>query len=341
MAQVSGVSTYWNSPQYEGLLWTADAIEGRGNGLPFLGILGGLANGNYRIVDDFDYSMSAEFDFAVPSQPDIDETDALTAIAATSPVLSQAINSVGIVQESVNISYKKMSTMARIATQVVTGGVGYWAKEGTPVENAIKARKLYILRKIARDYNYTCMCGTYQRSTDTTTSGKTRGVVTAVSTSATAAGSVELSELLMQTLFSDCAENSNNQTFQNMPILFVPAIQKDNLSKIYGNQPESWNIGGVDIQLINTSFGRVGVVYEPMVQIDTASTDTIALLAMDAIRPVFCPVVNESGDNGLMLYEDLSKVGAGYQGMYNAQMGIDYANEKMHGKITGLTQTRI
>jgi len=341
MAQVSGVSTYWNSPQYEGLLWTADAIEGRGNGLPFLGILGGLANGNYRIVDDFDYSMSAEFDFAAASQPDIDETTALSATAAASPVLAQAINSCGIVQESVNISYKKMSTMARIATSVITGSVGYWAKEGTPIENAIAARKLYILRKIARDMNYTFMCGSYQRSTDAATSGKTRGVVTAITDSATAAGSIELSEVLMQTLFADCAANSNNQTFQNMPILFVPAIQKDNLSKIYGNQPESWNVGGVNIQLINTSFGTVGVVYEPMVQAVGAGTDTIALLAMDAIRPVFCPVVNESGDNGLMLYEDLSKVGAGYQGMYNAQMGIDYATEKMHGKITGLLQSRI
>ena len=341
MSQVSGVTNYWNSPQYEGLLWTADAVEGRGNGLPFLGILGGLANGDYRIVDDFDYSMSAEFDFAAPSQPDIDETDALTAIAATSPVLAQAINSCGIVQESVNISYKKLSTMARLATDVVTGGVGYWAKEGTPVENAIEARKHYVLQKIARDMNYTFMCGTYQRSTDATTSGKTRGVVTACSTNATAAGSIELSESLMQTLFADCATNSNNQSFLNMPVLFVPAVQLDNISKIYGNQPESWNIGGVNIQLINTSFGRVGVVHEPSVQISTASTDTIALLAMDAIRPVFCPITNESGQHGLMLYEDLSKVGAGYQGMFNAQMGIDYANEKMHGKITGLLQTRI
>ncbi len=341
MAQVSGVTTYWNSPRYEGMLWTADAVEGRGNGLPFIGILGGLVGANYRLVPDFDYSMTAVYDFATAAQPDIDETDALTAIAAASPVLTQVINSCGIVQESVDISYKKLSTMSRTATGVVTGGVGYWAPEGDPIENAIQERKMYVLQKIARDMNYTFMLGSYQRSTDATVSGKTRGVVTAISSSATAAGSVELSESLMQTLFSDCATNSNNQAYQNFPILFVPAIQKDNISKIYGNQPEDWTIGGVNITTINTSFGRVGVVYEPMVQASGASTDTIALIAMGAVKPVFCPVTNEDGMHGLLLYEDRAKVGAGYQGMFNAQIGIDYANEALHGKITGLAQSRI
>ncbi len=33
MAQVSGITTYHNSPRYEGLLWTADAEPGRGTGI--------------------------------------------------------------------------------------------------------------------------------------------------------------------------------------------------------------------------------------------------------------------------------------------------------------------
>jgi len=341
MSQVSGVSQYWNSPQYEGMLWTADQVPGRANNLPFLGILGGLTGANYRIVPDFDYAMSAVYDFAVPSQPDIDETDSLTAIAATSPVLSQVRNSCGIAQGTVNISYKKLSTMARVATDIVAGGVGYWAKEGTPIENAIQERKSYIFKKLARDLNYTFMNGTFQESTGVTVSGMTRGVVTAASTNATAAGSIELNEALLQELFADCAVNSGRQCFNSYPVMFVTAIQKYNISKIFGYQPANWNMGGVAIDTILTDFGTVGVVHEPMVQVDTASTDTIALLAMDAIRPVFNPVITENGTAGLMVYEDMAKLGGGYQGFFQTHVGIDYANEKMHGKITGLTQSRI
>jgi hypothetical protein len=341
MAQIAGITDYWNSPNYEGLLWTADAVPGRGTGTPFLTILGGLNGANMRIVPDFDYAMTAEYDFAAPAQPDIDETDSLTAPDAASPVLSQARNALNIYQEAVNVSYKKLSTASRMATDIVVGSVGYWANDLSREEQLIAERKAYIMQKIARDANYTFMNGTFQQSESNTESSKTRGVVTACSASATAAGSVELSEELMQTLFEDVAENSSGQAFQQMPILFVPAKQKYNISKIYGKQPDAWSIGGVNVETIMTDFGQVGVIYEPMVQASNASTDTIALIAMNVCRPVFNPVVTNEGVAGLFLYEDLAKTGAGYKGQFLAHMGIDYANEKMHGKITGLAQSRI
>lgn len=341
MSQITGITTYHNSPNYEGLLWTADAEPGRGTGTPFLTLMGGLNSASMRVVPDFDYAMSAEYDYAAPAQPDIDETDAITAPDASSPVLSQARNALNIYQEAVNVTYKKLSTMSRLATDIVISSVGYWATEGDPVADAIAERKAYILKKIARDANYTFMNGTFQQSESTTESSKTRGVITACSTNATAAGSVELSEELLQEMFKDVAENSSNQAFQQFPILFVPALQKQNISKIYGNQPDAWEIGGLNIQTIMTDFGQVGVVYEPMVQASGASTDTIALIAMGVCRPVFNPVVTENGSAGLILFEDLAKTGASYKGQFLAHMGIDYANEQMHGKITGLAQSRI
>lgn len=341
MARVTGATTYWNSPRYEGMLWTADSEPGRGTGTPFLTLLGGLNGANMRIVPDFDYSMSAEYDYAAPAQPDITETASLTAPSATSPILSQNRNAINRFQEAVNVSYKKLSTMGRLATGIVQSSVGYWAPEGDPVQNAIAERKAYILKKIARDANYTFMNGTFQQSTSSAVSSKTRGVITACSTNATAAGSVELSEALLQALFADVAENSSGQAFMQYPVLFVPSIQKQNISKIFGNQPDSWEIGGMNIQTIFTDFGPVGVVHESMVQASTATTDTIALIAMGACRPVFNPVYNENGDNGLVLYEDLAKTGAAYTGQFLAHMGIDYSNEALHGKITGLAQSRI
>lgn len=339
MAQVTGITNYWNSPQYEGMLWTADLEPGRGTGTPFVSLLGGLNGERARVVPDFDFAMSAEYDYPAASQPDIAESDAETAPSAVSPVLSQARNTVQIVHESVNITYKKLSTMTRIATDIVEGGVGYWAKEQDALNDAIAERKAYVLRKIARDMNYSFLNGTYQQSTDTDTSAKMRGVVEGVSTSAIDAAGAELTESMLQNLFATVAEESSNQAFQQFPILFVPAIQKQNISKIFGNQPESWNIGGLNVQTIMTDFGEVGVVYEPM--INTTSTDNIALVALGVCRPVYNMVTTDQGNAGFLLYEDLAKTGAAMKGQFIGHLGIDYANEKMHGKITGLLRSRI
>lgn len=340
MAQVSGTTTYWNSPRYDGMLWTAAQVPGQGTQTSFITMMGGLNAANMRVVQDFDFAMSNEYDFPAVSQPAITETASLTAPTAVSPIDSQQRNTVQIYQEAVAVSYKKNSTMGRLATGIVQDSVGYWAPEGNSVEDLIARRKAYILQKIARDYNYTCLNGTFAQSTSSAVAAKTRGVITAASTNAIAAGGAELDEAMLQELFADMAENTASQAFSATPILFVPTKQKQNISKIYGNQPEAWNIGGMNIDTIMTDFGLVGVVYEPMVQAPTATTDTIAFVSMSACRPVFVPVMTETV-GGLLVYEDLAKTGASINGQFYGQMGIDYGHEKMHGKITGLSQTNI
>ena len=328
MAQVTGVTQYWNSPNYDGLLWTADVVPGQGATSSFLSVIGGINGANSRRVPDFDFAMSAEYDFPAAAQPDIDETDSLTVVAATSPVLSQARNTCQIYQEAVNISYKKLSTTERIASDIDKNPGGYWAKDGANnQQNLVDKNTGYSLQKIARDANYTFLNGTFAQSTGTTVAAQTRGIIPAVTTSATAASSAALSKVLLQTLFRDVVTNSGGQSYQQMPILFVNAFQKQGISDIYGYQPDDWTVGGLNIQTILTDFGRVGVVYDPMMP-----TDTVLMAATGVIKPVFCDVPGK----GNMFYEDIGKLGAAEQGMIYGQMGLDYANEQLHGKITGL-----
>lgn len=341
MAQVNGITNYWNSPRYEGELWTANSVEGKGTGTPFLTLMGGLNAANMRIVPDFDYAMVNEYDFPNAGQPDIAESDSYTAPSATSPIYSQQRNTVGIYQEAVNVSYKKLSTEARLATDIVVGGTGYIAPEGTAADRLIAERKAYILQKIARDFNYTCINGVYRQSTATNIAAQSGGVASSVLTNAIDASGAELSEKLLQELFRNMAENTNKLAFQNTPILFVPATQKQNISKIFGNQPNSWDIGGLNVEVILTDFGEVGVVYEPMVNATGAADDTILFASMDACRPVFNPVVTENGEAGLLLYETLAKTGASMRGQFLGHMGLDYAHEKMHGKIVGLKRSSL
>jgi hypothetical protein len=328
MSQVTGTATYWNSPNYDGLLWTADVVPGQGTGTPFLSLIGGLNGANARRVSDFDFAMSAEYDFPAAAQPAITETASLTAPSAVSGVLTQARNTCQIWQEAVDVSYKKVSTTARVATGVVEAGVGYWAEDGSNnQQNIVDQNKMYSLQKIARDANYTFLNGTFAQSTSSAVAAKTGGVITGITTSATAAAGATLDKALLQTLFKDVVGNSGGQSYQRTPVLFVNAFQKQKISEIYGYQPDDWTIGGLNIQTILCDFGRVGVVYDPMVP-----ADTVLLAATGVIKPVFCDVPGK----GNMFYEDLAKVGAAEKAQIYGQMGIDYANEKMHGKITGL-----
>ena len=96
---------------------------------------------------------------------------------------------------------------------------------------------------------------------------------------------------------------------------------------MYGDYAEQdRNIGGKNIKQIETDFGNVMVVYEPTM------AGTVALLDMGKIKPV----AKDIPGKGQLFYEPLSKVGAGEQGQIYGELGIDYANEAFHGKITGL-----
>lgn len=60
--------------------------------------------------------------------------------------------------------------------------------------------------------------------------------------------------------------------------------------------------------------------------------DTVALISLGVCRPVFVPVPGK----GNLFFEELAKTGAADKAQIYGQMGLDYANEKLHGKITGL-----
>jgi hypothetical protein len=328
MAQVTGTSTYWNTPNYDGLLWTADVTPGQGTGTPFLTIIGGLNGANAREAMDFDYSMSSEFDFPAAAQPAITETASETAPSAKSPVLAQKRNTSQIYHEAVNITYKKISTIERRATDIVQSSVGYWAQENVNnQQNLVDKHIAYVLAKVARDASYTFLNGTFQLSTASNVAAKTRGIITGISSSATAAAGATLDKALMQTMFRNAVTNSGGRTYQQTPIIFVNAFQKQKISDIYGYQPDDWMIGGVNIQTILTDFGRVGVVYDSDVP-----ADTVLLSATMVCKPVFTPVPGK----GRLFYEPLAKTGAAEKGQVYGQIGLDYANEKLHAKITGL-----
>ena len=110
------------------------------------------------------------------------------------------------------------------------------------------------------------------------------------------------------------------------PVIFCNAFQKQKISDIYGYAPQDRNVGGYNINQIETDFAQLGIVWCPQM---TTSTLLIADLAFCA--PVFLPVP----EKGVLFYEELSKTGASERGQVYGQIGLDYGPEEYHGKITG------
>jgi hypothetical protein len=311
MANISGAGNTWNLPNYAGDLFTADMTS-----TPFFSMIGGLTGG--RMTDNFEFPVSSEYSQQTASQPDITETDSLTAPTAVSYVRNQNKNVTQIFQEKFSLSYVKESNYGRMS------GLNSGGQEN----NVISEKDFQIakaLEKIARDIEYTCLNGVYQISTGTGVANKTRGILSAISTNTIAAASATLTKAIMDSLFLTMF--NNGAQFRNM-VIFCGGFQKQKLSGIYGYAPQDRNVGGVNIKQIETDFGNIGVADPHRLM----PAGTLLVADMSVVAPVFQPVPKK----GNFFYEDLGKSGASDDGQIFGQFGLAHGPEWMHGKITGL-----
>jgi hypothetical protein len=317
MANVNAAGTIWNCPNYTGELYMIGA-----NQTPFLNMIGGLQGNSVRLVSSFEFPLAQPWALEAASQPAVTETASLTAPTPWTYVRGQDTNTVQIFHRSVSISYAKQSVVGAIVADSTTGLVG--KDEIQPVQNDKDFQIMAHMRQIAVNADYTFLNGSYQKATDAGTAAKTRGIITACVTNSVNANSAALSRNLLNNLIRTMA--GNGAEFID-PVIFCNAFNKQKISEIFGYAPTDRNVGGVNIDQIETDFAKFGVIWAPNVP---ASTLLVADLAV--CYPVYLPVPGK----GVLFYEELSKTGAAEQGQIYGQIGLDYGPEEYHGKITNL-----
>lgn len=317
MANTNAAATSWNVVNYTGELYLIGA-----NKTPFLNMAGGLQSGRVRVVSDFQFPIAQPYALESASQPEITETDSLTAPTPWSYVREQDVNTCQIFQKQVSISYAKQSVTGQVTADPTTGLVDI--TDDQPVQSELDFQIAANMRQLAVDVEYTFLHGEYQQATSASVAPKCQGIVSACSSNTVAAGSAALSSDHIQELLRTMAENGAEFI---EPVLFCGAYQRQAISEIYGYAPENRNVGGVNINQIETEFAMLGVVWTPKL-----STDTILIADMSVVSPVFLPVPGK----GVLFYEELSKDGASEKGQIYGQIGLDYGPEEYHGKITGL-----
>ena len=318
MANVNAAATSWNCPNYTGELYLIGA-----NQTPFLNMIGGLQGGGIRTVADFQFPLAQPWALEAAAQPAVTETASLTAPDPWTYVRDQDVNTVQIFHRAVTVSYAKQSVVGQVVADATTKLVDINGIQ--PVQNEKDFQISAHMRQIAVNVDYTFLNGQYAQATSAVVAAKSRGIITASLSNTVAAGGADLSKPLMDTLLRAMA--TNGAEFVNVVIL-CNAFQKQKLSDIYGYAPQDRNVGGYNINQIETDFAILGVVWAPNVPVGT-----LLIADLSVCSPVFLPVP----EKGVLFYEELSKTGAAEKGQVYGQIGLDYGPEEYHGTITGLS----
>ena len=304
-----------NCVNYTGELFLIGA-----NQTPFLNMIGGLTGG--KTYQSFEFPVSQPWNLQPAAQRARSETAAVGLPAITTYARTQAINTAQIMQYAVNVTYKKQSS-----TQVVDASnyAGTSAKLGMqPVQNELDFQIQANLRQMAVDVEFSFLQGAYSQDQGIAETPTTRGMLEAITTNDINAGADLLTQDMMNALLRSMA--NNGAQFLNT-VMFVNAFQKQRISNIYGFAPESRNVGGLNIQQIETDFASLGIVWAPYMP-----TDEILIADLAVCSPVFVPVPGK----GLTFYEALPASGATEQGQIYAQVGLDHGPQVYHGKVRNL-----
>ena len=313
---VTGLGTTWNLPNYAGELFTADPTQ-----TPLLSMIGGLTGG--KQTDNCEFPTAVLFDYPEASQPSISEAASATAPSASAIARSQESNVVQIHQEVIDLTYAKLSNGGRMSG-INTAGA-------TPNPTDEKAWQIQQkLIKIARDVEHSFINGKYKKAASVSEANQTRGLLElTASGNHIAGGDAELSIDMIKALMLEMA---NNGAYFNNMVLFAGAKQKQALTSLYEKQlgynvGAARNVGGMNINEIETDFCKLGIVWDRFMP-----DDSILIADVAHIAPVFQAVPGK----GVLFEEELAKVGASDRIQIYGQIGLAHGASFLHGSITGL-----
>ena len=286
---------------------------------PLSSIIGSRA----KTTNHVEFVTGQEYSSAGGTQPAISETASLTAPDATVVTRTQKTNVTQIFQETVGVSYAKMSNMGTLS------GVNIENQQANPI-NELDFQVGAKIQKIARDMEFTFIQGAYNKATDDSKINKTRGLTTAITTNVTAMASKPLGLWdvadMVKKIYGANAPTNGLVLWCDAVTMFQ--INADAVQNGLTVVPAAREINGIALSSVITPLGVVYLYLGECLPAGTA-----LLLNLDVIAPVYQPVPGK----GNFFLEQLSKTGAGEKYQLFGQVGLDHGPEWYHGKFTGIS----
>lgn len=285
--------------------------------------LSSMIGGRAKVTNHVEFVTGQEYATEGGSQPAISENASLTAPDASVVTREQKTNVTQIFQETVGISYGKMSNMGTLS------GLNVADQQGNPSDELdfqIAAK----MAKINSDIEYTFINGQYNKANSDDTVNKTRGLVQAITTNVLdlggkAAGLWSIADLIKMVYESNAPVDGLVLWCDATTMYQIHADAAQNGLTIV---PAARDVNGIYLNRLLTPLGDVYLYLGVHLPAGTA-----LLLNIGVIAPVFQPVPGK----GNFFIEELAKVGAGSKYQIFGQIGLDHGPDFYHGKLTGIS----
>lgn len=318
MPGITGMGTTYNLPNYVGELFAASRED-----TPLLSAIGGLTGGRATKATSFEWQG---YDLRDPddTRQRLEGADAPDGEARTR---YKASNVVEIHQEAVNLSYTKQGATGQLNTDgAQTVNIG-----GTIVQvDELSWQISQQLKQIARDVEYSFIRGTYANPDDNNSPRRTRGLLEAITTN------VMETTHTAKTLTADDVLDLAQMAWDNGGIresetrtIVVNSDLKRALTRCFvtdaGYKEETRNVGGVNLQTIETDFGRFNIMLDAYMP-----KDKLLVLSLEQLAPRFLEIPGK----GHFFVEPLAKTGASDKVQIYGEIGLEYGDQKAHALLT-------
>jgi hypothetical protein len=337
MANTDAVATSWITPQYHGQLFTFGLTD---KNCKFLNMIGGLSGlgpvGGAKLAKTFKYPLNSNNALDAGSQQDITEDE--TATAPTPRNYDRVQDEYGYIQifhKGVGSTWAAESETAKLSGLSITGEVA-------DLNDPFLSNFNMTMRQLAVDVEWHMLNGQLNESAASNeasrmaglfaTQNKDGGAAHTINTNKVDCSGDALTTADMDAMFLLMKETS----FAPMrnPVIIGRYSSLKKLTDLYGVAPMAGplnNIGTINGQ-IDRIVTEAGIF--PTIEVPQAPANTLGLIDLAFVSPVFLPVPEKNGrPGGVLFYTPTAMTGAADKGQIYGQIGLTYTAEEFHGKV--------
>ena len=319
---VAGWGAY-NLPNFVGELFRLSPID-----TPLLSLIGGLTGG--EAVDAPIFTWQDTLHRAPAIQSNVDGDDA----TYSSQKRNERSNVTMIHQYGVELDYTKQSATGLLGTSGSSPGTDASNIMGTqPVQNEMSWQLQIKIEQAGLDVELVFLTGTLAYPNDGTarqTQGITGAIAAATSTNYTADSGREVDRVVIDDLSKKMFDEGSKM--KNV-VLMMNSLGKVEIGDNYARdtnwnlEPRSSTMFGLNVQDIETAFGKYPVIVNRHVDVDTVFALDLAYMA-----PCFLPHPTK----GNFFLEPLAKGGAYDRMQLYGEIGLKYGPAGYHARAYNL-----
>jgi hypothetical protein len=333
MAGITGQGTTYNLPNFVGELHGVSPED-----TPLLSAIGGLTGGRSA-------NGSTVFTWQTYDLRDADDsrqrTEGANAPQAEGRVRGNDYNVLEIHQEAAEVSYTKLAATNVVGT--VAGGKSVLGAQ--PVQDELSWQVAQALKQVARDVEKGFITGQRTLPSDNSSPRKTGGLIEAIERGQVVNGTTKSNVVEVEfdsgsgtfaaALTEDDVLDLMQMVWDNGGLvegetrtLITNSTLKRALTKLFikdrNYQEVSRNVGGVNLQTIETDFGRVNIMLDRYMP-----ADKLVVASLNELAPVYLEIPGK----GHFFAEPLAKNGAAERVQLYGEIGLEFGAALHHGLI--------